>query len=1035
MANNWQLGMIAGLDGTQSRNQLNSDIKGLSRHLDKLKLYTEIDKNQVIQLQNQLKKLQIDLNTVTVTDAAINGLVQKINAGLQNIQINNINVGNISSQAQQAGQQIGKLISDSAEQAISNVSSKNIGRYFRIDSSTSNQFRTEMEKLVSEWTNAKGKLTDLNIQTRTSYDKDADANITRLHQATVTYKNELDEVIKKTIAWRQIGTTTNAKGEEEILRGFVEVAGQYSKSLDTATVKTDNFAKKQKETVANLQNTINQITSRAFDSNASKPITSDTSLNKLNTQVANVENAMNNLRNATSTTFDDAKIKVQEEISQLKILEKELRNADNVSTKMKGTDITSGISIAKNDLEKFKADAKDFPQITQTIKDLDTAISKVGDASSLNSFNDNLRVARSELAKIKLETSANNRNEKVGINISGLQSKIADLQKISPEIDKFETEINGAKVTVQSLLTDLSKINTQSDFSVVNAKFSAFTKAAEASGIAIRDFGNVTDSIAKRADEIQLSTDVTKLTTDYQKFGVVSQQVENNLKELRLAQEAVVNAKGTDRLATEIEKYDTALEKAKSSWKELSVTQVSLSQRTSQMTSMQEWMRKNSAATKLCGDRVRELIAECQTCNKVRFDQIKNEFKQIQVEAGKAGKLGNSFLAGLKDQAKSFTQWISVSGAVMKGINAFRKATNNVIDLDTKMVELSKVSDLTAQGLEDVTNKCYDLGEGLSKTGTDVLDAVTTFKRAGYDIADSMIYAEEALKTANISENLKDASENASSLVNIMKGFQNETPEFAKKINDAVNQVSNTEAVNFDNLIDGATRLSAVADQAGLSFEQMLGTLTGGYEILGNMEKVATGQITIFSRLQAIQLDGEEEVSTVAKLQEKFSNATKGAVNIVDQTSGQLRNVYDILDDLAGVWDTLDKNTREALAIEAAGIRQKQVFLALMQNWKGVEDAVESAKNSLGSADEENKKYINSIQGKLENLESATQKLSKTLIDSDLVKFFVDLGTTGVKAIDGLVNALGGLGTIGLLGGAGLGIKNIGRPKMFGLIV
>ena len=114
-------------------------------------------------------------------------------------------------------------------------------------------------------------------------------------------------------------------------------------------------------------------------------------------------------------------------------------------------------------------------------------------------------------------------------------------------------------------------------------------------------------------------------------------------------------------------------------------------------------------------------------------------------------------------------------------------------------------------------------------------------------------------------------------------------------------------------------------------------------------------------------------------------------------------------------------------------IRQKQVFLALMQNWKGVEDAVESAKNSLGSADEENEKYINSIQGKLENLESATQKLSKTLIDSDLVKFFVDLGTTGVKAIDGLVNALTPLGTLALGGGIFAGIKNIGRPKMFGL--
>ena len=116
-------------------------------------------------------------------------------------------------------------------------------------------------------------------------------------------------------------------------------------------------------------------------------------------------------------------------------------------------------------------------------------------------------------------------------------------------------------------------------------------------------------------------------------------------------------------------------------------------------------------------------------------------------------------------------------------------------------------------------------------------------------------------------------------------------------------------------------------------------------------------------------------------------------------------------------------------------IRQKQVFLALMQNWKGVEDAVESAKNSLGSADEENEKYINSIQGKLENLESATQKLSKTLIDSDLVKFFVDLGTTGVKAIDGLVNALTPLGTLALGGGLFAGIKNVGQAKMWACLI
>ena len=48
------------------------------------------------------------------------------------------------------------------------------------------------------------------------------------------------------------------------------------------------------------------------------------------------------------------------------------------------------------------------------------------------------------------------------------------------------------------------------------------------------------------------------------------------------------------------------------------------------------------------------------------------------------------------------------------------------------------------------------------------------------------------------------------------------------------------------------------------------------------------------------------------------------------------------------------------------------------------------------------------------------------MIDSDLVKFFVDLGTTGVKAIDGFINALTPLGAIGVIGGGILGAKNAG---------
>lgn len=456
----------AKLDEAKSKKNINSNIDGLQNQLDKLKVQVELDPKAVQKIADDIGEL-------------INQKIVISNVG--------VNQSNLS----KTGQQIGQIISDSAEKSIGNVTSKNIGRYFKVSQSDSSQFQAEMEKLVSGWTNGKGKITDISIQTRTSYDKDIGENVERLHQATVTYKNELDEVIKKTIAWRQIGTTINTKGEEEALRGFVEVVGQYSKAIDTASVKTDIFKKKHKETVANLQNTFNQISSRALDKNSSRPITSDSSLEQLNTQITRVEGAINDLRNATSDTFNDAKIKVQEEISALKILERQLRNTDNVSTKMKGTDFINGLSISKNDWEKLKADAKEFPQLIKTIQDLDSAFENIRDSATLNSFNEQLRVAKAELSKVKSELNSINRNEKLNIKISGLKSNIENLQRISPEIANFKTQINGTAVSVKSLYEDIDKVNTQSDFSVVSAKFTAFKNAAKSAGIVTSEFSSM----------------------------------------------------------------------------------------------------------------------------------------------------------------------------------------------------------------------------------------------------------------------------------------------------------------------------------------------------------------------------------------------------------------------------------------------------------------------------------------------------------------------------------------------------------------
>src|SRR5574344_1384259 len=237
--NDFNIGFLGKLDGTRSKNQINQDIEALRKSLNSLEIKATLDPKQSQALTKQLNLLQVSLSDASFSPKALNDLVSQVNNALKGIQISNINTSAAGKSATQAGQQIGKLVSDSAEKAISGVSSKGIDKDFRIDSSTSKEFENQMKGVVSQWTNAKGEMTDLKINTKTVYDKDSDASFERLHQATVTYKNDLDEVTKKTIAWRQIGTTTNAKGEEEAIRGFVEVSGQYSKALEKTSIAAD----------------------------------------------------------------------------------------------------------------------------------------------------------------------------------------------------------------------------------------------------------------------------------------------------------------------------------------------------------------------------------------------------------------------------------------------------------------------------------------------------------------------------------------------------------------------------------------------------------------------------------------------------------------------------------------------------------------------------------------------------------------------------------------------------------------------------
>lgn len=168
--------------------------------------------------------------------------------------------------------------------------------------------------------------------------------------------------------------------------------------------------------------------------------------------------------------------------------------------------------------------------------------------------------------------------------------------------------------------------------------------------------------------------------------------------------------------------------------------------------------------------------------------------------------------------------------------------------------------------------------------------------------------------------------------------------------------------------------------------------MTAITEITRNSNKSANALKTIGQRIRGVGEDGEDASEYVASLQENFDKLGIN-VQIVKNSAGEMESTYNILQGIAEKWNDLTDAERQSLGELAAGKNRITEFNALMSNWQTAVEATATAMNSQGSAAKENERVLDSIQGHLQKLKSAWEELSTAVVDSDLIKMVVDLGT------------------------------------------
>lgn len=469
--NEFLIELQAKLDEAKSKGIINSDIDKLQGQLNKLKVQAEIDPNTISNLVKQLE-----------------GIIN------QKITISNINVdrGSTVKEAQKIGQEMGQQIGNQIKNGISSAIQKG-------------DFKTEF-------------IFSANKQNDVA--KTAQEEFQKIANGIVTVKEQMKQTDTGTFLDGFVVNIKKANGEVEsltyrlkdMLNAQGEVTGKSFQYVSGSI--NDNGILKQFDAISSkadsLQTKLEKLKSSYSDVNASRPIKDSNNISALSVQYDKVAQAIENVRNADNSTFSSMVSNAQREITALESMVAQFRNAENVATQMKSVDISSGIAQAQERLGKLKANSTGFEQMTHTLRELDTAITNVGDKSSLDAFIDKLRVAETQLSRVKAETKSMAQVNKIQLSMDNgsYESKVDALVAKTMQW----TDVNGnARISTNELSKAFDQLTTASN-NYANSPTEAHQKALIASEKELdNQIKTVTNSVRSMNAELAKDSAISSL--------------------------------------------------------------------------------------------------------------------------------------------------------------------------------------------------------------------------------------------------------------------------------------------------------------------------------------------------------------------------------------------------------------------------------------------------------------------------------------------------------------------------------------------
>ena len=824
----------------------------------------------------------------------------------------------------------------------------------------------------------------------------------------ISLKDAIEKVITvseglKTINDNKINTgseTSNNSKIEELKADITEVKTELNEvKKKVSSIDSEGF-KNVRNDVEKTKQSVNELNSALTEMKDTFPKTDSSAASTANTSVS----AIKEENNALGQTAQSAEKAINSK-KKFANANKEVKDSANASV--------GAIKDENNAFDKNKWD--------KNVK----AIQKYMDAVT-------------ELNHLKAKDKGTGKNASV---IADQEQEVERLKNIAYEAKKILSSIANSNkadvntwekwVNVMKQFDQASQGSTRSIARLEDAMRNANNSQIEYMNSVIKRFQNSYDKYSTDASRngynpsVEFSDKLSSFNSSLNDLKNLSSSISNGEF---VKQEQIDNFKRLTQNAEEAQKSLKNMSASEKGMKSVSVQK--------EIDKINQLLRENTRYSKEAKIELRSLITQLMsgdpTVNLEAIHTKVMEIKNAEELAGRAGKnffdiLASKSYYGFIGQMQSYlSMYVGFYGMM----NSFRNISSAVVQLNSDITELSKVSSATSDQIYDDFSSYADIAKDIGGTISDTISATADWSRNGYNLPDSKELARVALLYKNVGDGIDIDSANKS-LISTLRGFEMEADE-AEKIIDIYNNVSNNEPIDSGGIGEAMQRSAASFNAANTSLQESVALISTTNSVVQNPEKVGNMWKVVSMRIRSATAELEEAgedtdgvVKSTADLQKMIKSMT--GYDILEKDGKTFKSIYNIVLNISKVWNKLSDTNQSALLQALAGKQQSNALSAALSNTKLLEKSYQEAMNSAGSAEEEQQKYQKSIQYSIEQNKAKLEELSNDFLSSDLLKGVIDAGGKFIDILDVIISKLHLIPT--LLGGigAGIAIKNVGE--------